>query len=153
MDMSLGGVRELVMDRKAWSAAVHGVTKSRTQLSDWTELNWQLLHQFTFPPTMYKDSLLPTSSPTAVIYRLFDDIYSDMHRYSEEVLYLLLIFFGKMYTQTSAHFDWIIWGFWYWVVWAVFRFWILISVTSSFANIFSHSVGCHIILLMDLFAV
>ena len=40
MDMGLGGLRELVMDRQAWRAVVHGVAKSRTRLSDWTELNW-----------------------------------------------------------------------------------------------------------------
>ena len=40
MDMGLGGLQELVMDREPWRAAVHGVIKSQTRLSDWTELNW-----------------------------------------------------------------------------------------------------------------
>ena len=40
VDMSLGKFWEFLMDREAWHAAVHGITKSQTQLSDWTELNW-----------------------------------------------------------------------------------------------------------------
>ena len=47
MDMGLSYPRELVMDREAWRAVIHGVAKSRIRLSDWTELNW------IWPPRLY----------------------------------------------------------------------------------------------------
>ena len=46
MHMSLSELRELVVDREAWHAVIHGVAKSRTWLSDWIELNWYVCHSF-----------------------------------------------------------------------------------------------------------
>ena len=45
MDMGLGELQELVMDGEVWRAAVHGVTKSQTWLSNWTEMNWTEVKQ------------------------------------------------------------------------------------------------------------
>ena len=52
MDASLSELWEMVMDREAWHGVIHGVAKSWTQLSDWTELNWKILNsRICFYPT------------------------------------------------------------------------------------------------------
>ena len=58
MDMSLGELRELVMDREAWRAAIHGVAKSQTRLSNWTELNLIIHDNIDLPIVFHAASFL-----------------------------------------------------------------------------------------------
>ena len=64
MDMGLGELRELVMDREAWHATVLRVTKSQTWLSDWTKLNWatKLSYRITCKPKTAKQNIFQSSS-------------------------------------------------------------------------------------------
>ena len=70
MDVSLSELREMVMNREAWRAMIHGVTKSRTRLRDWTELNW----------TIFLDSILDSGQN---LHTLLHSGYINLHSHQQ----------------------------------------------------------------------
>ena len=89
MDMSLSKLQEVVTDREAWHAEVHGVTKSWTWLSNWIELNWT-------------ESLLIKYPSTLLACHLVANIWKMGHQSQAKMTFTLFITVGKQYTETSC---------------------------------------------------
>ena len=107
MEMGLGGLWELVLDREAWRAAVHGITKSRTWLSDWTELMGPDAMILVFRMLSFKPGF--SLSSFTFIKRLFSSLLSAIRVVLSAYLRLLIILLAiliQLVLHLAWHFSW-----------------------------------------------
>ena len=95
-DVSLSELWEMVMDRKAWCAAIHGVSKSQTRLSNWTELNWYFKIFCAFL------GYLDTSKETIM---LFSEVwcYINIHYFTQQLMVTIQMILRHKFLCLSSH--------------------------------------------------